>query len=1127
MPAVASRLLQSRPFWIFLVALSLLAAFAALQLKPLVDPGVDIDISFSRQQAVEAAQQFRRQQFAELDTARDAAAFLTDSRLLYYVQLEAGGVEAYQRLLPQVDAATHWWRVRMFTPEQERELRVDFSPVGERLGFAYKIPQNEPGAALGEAEARALAEAGANSFIGERFAAYKPLESRLTTQPSGRVDHSFTYEHGSLAAGEVRFRYELTVAGAALVAIEPGKFIPQAFEQRFGEIRTLNTQISQVATYVMLGLLGLGGVIGGGVWLHRREQLQYRRALPFAAVVTVGLAAAAVVNLPVAWLSYTTTASAQSFLVQQWTTAALLLTLGTLALAGIYAVAEGFTRAAFPRQPRLWDTLKPAPVASPEMAGRILGGYAWTGFFLLYALLFGLLRKEVLHWWQPTGIDFNPNILASWRPALQPIFNALQAGTWEECVFRAVPLSVAVLVGERYGMRKPLVLATLLLQAVVFAAGHANYPNLPGYSRVVELLLPALVFGIVYLRVGLLIAMLTHFEYDLVLMSFPIFVADSAGLWLDRVLVLLAGLAPLLVLVYGYWKQGALQPLAAEWRNGAAVRLATTSEQMAQPAPEPAPAAVQPPGRVGALFSPAWTYGLVAIGIAALAYSFMQPLPVQWPRQQISHAEALTLGEQYLAERNVQLQAGEWRQIAVLGEENRQSVDFVWRTSGLGEVQRLLGSYISEPRWAVTWRRFDGPVENRTESWRVRLQPDGKFRDLAHFLPEGTAGATLTAAEAQDIAKAWITREGLADATQLKEHAVQETKRPARTDWTLTYRDSNSYEQDDGSAVVVVQLAGAEVSSYGRSINVPEAFVRERQQEASQRRIHQAFTALAALGLLGCALVALFSKRQSRPFMLQALWPWLLLTFTPLVMGLLRFDTRVAAFSSTLPWNTQVLTAIATLSMQAGVMAVIVFFLAHTIHGERPHAAAAISSDFKQGAAVALAYVGLTTLLMKLLPSVLPPIAALGYAGYLSPLLVSAIAGLGQTMPSLLVLVVMIGLCRFNTTRLRQLVVLILAAAFFIATALGSPQHDFPANLLPQLLRALEYGVVYYFIRRQCLGAALVCLGAEGAFEQLQNVRATYAGAAWHAVLGMLVSLAVTYWLLRRWHRYAATPATV
>ena len=65
------------------------------------------------------------------------------------------------------------------------------------------------------------------------------------------------------------------------------------------------------------------------------------------------------------------------------------------------------------------------------------------GFELLLIACFYLVARQQFGWWVPADSLTDPNILSAWRPALGPIAMALQAGTMEESLFRAVPLAAA------------------------------------------------------------------------------------------------------------------------------------------------------------------------------------------------------------------------------------------------------------------------------------------------------------------------------------------------------------------------------------------------------------------------------------------------------------------------------------------------------------------------------------------------------------------------------------------------------------------------------------------------------------------------------------------------------------
>jgi membrane protease YdiL (CAAX protease family) len=117
-------------------------------------------------------------------------------------------------------------------------------------------------------------------------------------------------------------------------------------------------------------------------------------------------------------------------------------------------------------------------------------------------------------------------MFANYLPSLSALAQALQAGFWEECLFRAIPLATAAIIGERLGKRRAFIAAAMILQALVFAAGHAGYANQPAYARVVELIIPSFAFGTLYLLFGLLPGIVLHFAYDTVWMALPLFVSS-------------------------------------------------------------------------------------------------------------------------------------------------------------------------------------------------------------------------------------------------------------------------------------------------------------------------------------------------------------------------------------------------------------------------------------------------------------------------------------------------------------------------------------------------------------------------------------------------------------------------
>ena len=66
------------------------------------------------------------------------------------------------------------------------------------------------------------------------------VEQGQERRPSGRVDHTFTYERASESLGEGRYRLRLVVSGDRLTEVTHFIKIPEAFTRRYASMRSAN-----------------------------------------------------------------------------------------------------------------------------------------------------------------------------------------------------------------------------------------------------------------------------------------------------------------------------------------------------------------------------------------------------------------------------------------------------------------------------------------------------------------------------------------------------------------------------------------------------------------------------------------------------------------------------------------------------------------------------------------------------------------------------------------------------------------------------------------------------------------------------------------------------------------------
>lgn len=1112
-------------FWTVLLTLALLSAIMAIRLFPQAMPLLQVNVSLSRDQALDAAEALQTLHFAELLSTRAVARFDHDTNLQNYIEIEGGGASAFSSMLGQRFVAPYYWTVRRFSESQEEELSVRFTPDGHNYGFTLKVPENAPGAALDEGAARSLAETGARNLLGDAlWAAYAPQGASLITRPGGRVDHSFVYEHQSERRGEARFRLKLAVAGARLVEVAPYAFVPQAFAQRFAQLRAGNEWIAQAATIVAAVLFGMGGVLGGWLWLTRRGGgLEWRPAMIAAGVVGVLLAGAVLSNIPQSWFGYATTDSARNFLLRQGAMALGAGVGATLMLGLIFAVADGLSRQAFAQHPRVFNVWSHRAGASPQVIGRTLGGYAWMSFELLLLVTFYLVARTQFGWWLPTESLADPNILSAWRPALVPISQALMAGTTEEALFRAVSLSGAALIGQRLGWRRSSIAVVLVLQALCFASAHASYPGLPSYSRVVELFLPALVWGLIFLRYGLVPCILMHFTFDLTLMSVPLFVATDARLWLDRVLVVVAALFPLLMIARARFKQGYFAELPTALRYGEPAAVApTVTPRDGSGAIQLTPASefVVPP-------QPPWWLGRTPLSLVAVLGALALLL---WPAPQVStpvftmdHEGAVRRAEGLLAERGVRLD-GDWKRLAIVrpaGAGGSRAVSFVWREVGPLALEGLLGSTLLPQHWQVLFKLVSGPVEERSEIWEVALTGRGEVLAVEHHLPEGRAGAKLNRNQAQALVQSFMADQPALANRPWELASVEGNERPGRRDWVFKWDDKRELNVKGGTSRVTVTVRGDEPVAW-QDVFVPEAWIREQQQAESAKTPFK-----VAAGIAGAALVLLALSVALRQVALGTLhWQqgltWATLFFvSAMAEYALTFDRRAGSFSVAQDWNTQFVASVALAAAVSLLGAVLLGLLAIRLHRQVRPNKADVARDLLCGLGLALLINGVGSIAQHLVPSHSPHMPGVGAWDSVQPLLTTAFRGLVGICTALAVVALTRSALHFCQTRLRLVSLASLVVVFGLSAALAAETLvSGVAQGLPVLLSAL---ILWALVRRGELWVAfsMFALSPLATLPSLPSMPIANAGT--HAALSCAIAVGAS-WLALRYGRSPSPP---
>ena len=358
----------------------------------------------------------------------------------------------------------------------------------------------------------------------------------------------------------------------------------------------------------------------------------------------------------------------------------------------------------------------------------------------------------------------------------------------------------------------------------------------------------------------------------------------------------------------------------------------------------------------------------------------------------------------------------------------------------------------------------------------------------------------------------------------LREISAESARRPARTDWTFTFRDEAAGDLAGGEARVEVEVAGDEVADTRRYVFLPEEWRREDEQRQASLSIGAAASSMV-LGLVLVAGAVLAVVRWTRgAFDLRVALAVAGLSLGAAVVAMANnWPNLMSGLSTAQPLPLQVGIGVAGALVGGGLLAVLLGLLAG-------HAAVLATSEtgdrnpaLLTAVGFGLGFLGVVALAGTMLDAPLPPWSAYGPASSFVPVLGAALGPVpGYLMLTLVTLLIVTSVNTLTAHWTRRKVVG--AAALVLVGGLLAP-GSVPADLASWaaaclLGGALLLGAYLWVLRAQpslvipAVAAltvpALVAAGLEQA----------YAGA----LLGSIAGAAVVSVLAWRWFVHL-TPA--
>ncbi len=806
-------------FWTVFIALSLSASLFAYYYFAKAFPIVDIALTMNRSQALEKAREIAQKYQLGPQKSDAAALFYSEDMVQTYIEIERGGFTAWKEFIKTEEFYPFGWAVRHFNEGQTHELYIKFTPQGAPYSFIEIIPETQPGAHPPEKEAHEIAQKFAAEW-GLDLSSYKLVDSGREVKINGRVDHKFIYEKELNNLGDAHYRVNISTTGDKVTQLNHYIDVPEAFIRKYANMRTLNDTLKSFASIIVRLIYLLTGCLLGILYLLKRRYLLAKPAVYVGIGFGVLQLLVSLNHLPLDVFYFDTALSRETQIFKLILDALTSFITWSAIYCITFLAAEGLTRRAFGSHIQLWSAWKLPAAASYTMLGKTIGSYFYVAIALAYVFLFYALGRNLFGWWVPSSPLADPNILAEYFPPLTAIGRSIHAGFWEECLFRAVPIASCALLGRKLGNKNLGIFIGLILQAIVFGAAHADYPVMPFYVRVVEMFPESMIWGIIYILLGLIPGILIHIFYDLLLFSIPIFVSTAPGMWFQKAFILCVAALPLLYILISRirtkkWIEVPKEFTNESWQPVEGTIPLETELSISHKEPR---------------FSWPILIGSLAVGLTG--FLFLRERESTIPPLTITKTEATDIATNAVMKRGPL--NPEWYIITTVAElpMGQQSL-FVWREEGPQKYKELMGSYLAKPGWYTRFAQFTGDLTQRAEEYRVYVDGSGKEVLVSHILPQTAARPPFDEQKARAAALEKLSMFNLKP-DDVKEISAFSDTLPQRTDRTFIFADKHQeLTSGKGQARISMTYAGDELVAYDRYVHIPDEWLRkQRNQQA-------------------------------------------------------------------------------------------------------------------------------------------------------------------------------------------------------------------------------------------------------------------------------------------------------
>ncbi|MBI5150129.1 MAG: CPBP family intramembrane metalloprotease [Candidatus Omnitrophica bacterium] len=472
------------------------------------------DFSVDRNLAMAIARDYLRDRQEPPERFKTAVIFSSDGEADRYLQ-ESVGFKGLIRFLRDQDFDLFYWTIRFFREEDKEGYNVSVSSsTGEIIGFQHILDDDAARKSVEREEARRRAV----DFLKERFR-FDPdqytVKGDVVTVLDNRSDFGFNWQKKDVRiqwsndenAGTGKLVIGATISGDEILSFHKNSFsVPDQFNRHLAKSRDIGKILSGVVHLLSLGLF----VSAIFFMIVRRNHLAMHTTKRFyfgLMIFSFFLSSLSVFNQ---WenvlFGYSAIGAFRMYLwhlaIQTLVNAlfvSVIIFMPSLAGEALhYEVSRKNSAGALLHYLR-------STFLSREMAGAILLGYAVCVVMLgIQAVVIHIGQR---YWGVWLGHEWMANFSTAYWPFLAAFTLGFQASFSEELMFRLFGINFFKKILKN-------TFIAVLLSSLVWGFSHSHYPVFPMWFRGVEVTCLGIFLSWIYLRYGIIPAIVGHYLFD-------------------------------------------------------------------------------------------------------------------------------------------------------------------------------------------------------------------------------------------------------------------------------------------------------------------------------------------------------------------------------------------------------------------------------------------------------------------------------------------------------------------------------------------------------------------------------------------------------------------------------------